>query len=170
MSSSLKTAIINSASLDLEDYQDDYEKYYLGDTIVHAILDLYKMLITQDSTGFSAKMYHLLVDYYNYHPNTTDKLSKECFDIRNCYTPLINDSLLQFTLLKKKSDKKEWILNMVKELYGFQDAHSFLRNYMVYPDQKGEYKYSIQLKKGISIPSRLKGYIMRYAMKMYMPN
>lgn len=157
VSSSLKTAIINSASLDLENYQDDYEKYYLGDTIVHAILDLYKMLITQDSTGFSAKMYHLLVDYYNYHPNTTDKLSKECFDIRNCYTPLINDSLLQFTLLKKKSDKKEWILNMVKELYGFQDAHSFLRNYMVYPDQKGEYKYSIQLKKGISIPSRLKG-------------
>lgn len=152
VSSSLKTAIINRTPFAL----DDYKKHYLSETIVHAILDLYKMLITQDGTGFSTRMYHLLVDYYNYLPNTTDKLTKECFDIRNCYTPLINDSLLQFTLLKEKSNKKEWIFNMVKELYGYQDAHSFLRNYMVYPNQKGEYKYSIQLKKGISIPSRLK--------------
>lgn len=152
VSSNLKTAIINRTPLTL----DDYKEHYLSETIVHAILDLYKMLITQDGTGFSTRMYYLLVDYYNYHPNTIDKLAKECFDIRNCYTPLINDSLLQFTLLKEKSDKKVWIFNMVKELYGFQDAHSFLRNYMVYPDQKGEYKYSIQLKKGISIPSRLK--------------
>ena len=152
VSSNLKIAIVNRTPLTL----DDYKEHYLSETIVHAILDLYKMLITQDGTGFSTKMYHLLVDYYNYHPNTIDKLAKECFDIRNCYTPLINDSLLQFTLLKEKSDKKAWIFNMVKELYGFQDAHSFLRNYMVYPDQKGEYKYSIQLKKGISIPSRLK--------------
>ena len=152
VSLNLKNAIINRTPLTL----DDYKEHYLSETIVHAILDLYKMLITQDGTGFSTRMYYLLVDYYNYHPNTIDKLAKECFDIRNCYTPLINDSLLQFTLLKEKSDKKEWIFNMVKELYGFQDAHSFLRNYMVYPDQKGEYKYSIQLKKGISIPSRLK--------------
>ena len=152
VSSNLKTSIINRTPLTL----DDYKEHYLSETIVHAILDLYKMLITQDGTSFSTRMYYLLVDYYNYHPNTIDKLAKECFDIRNCYTPLINDSLLQFTLLKEKSDKKEWIFNMVKELYGFQDAHSFLRNYMVYPDQKGEYKYSIQLKKGISIPSRLK--------------
>ncbi|WP_299093724.1 hypothetical protein [uncultured Bacteroides sp.] len=152
VASSLKTAIVNSSSWSL----GDYEKHYLSDTTVYAILNLYKMLITQDATGFSARMYNLLVDYYDYIPNTTDKLAKECFDVRNCYNPLINDSLLHFTLLNEKCTKKEWIHSMVKELYGFQDAHSFLRNYMVYPDQKGEYKYSIQLKKGISIPPRLK--------------
>lgn len=152
VSSNLKTAIISRTPLVF----DDYKRHYLNENIVHAILDLYKMLMTQDGTGFGTRMYYLLVDYYNYLPDTTDKLAKECFDIRNCYTPLINDSLLQFTLLKEKSNKKEWVFNMVKELYSFQDAHSFLRSYMVYPDQKGEYKYSIQLKKGISIPSRLK--------------
>lgn len=137
-------------------YVDKAQYDFLSDEVSHSLMDLFCMLLPVDGVGFSTKIYKLLVEFYNYTPATADKLDKDCFDIRNCYTPLINDALLRFTLSDDKSDLSDWELKVVKELHAFQDAHSFLRNYMLYPDQNGVFKYSDQLKKEILMPSRLK--------------
>ena len=151
-STNLKSAIISNVKFD----KTEYEKLYLKETIVSAILDLYKMLLPIDGTGFTSKVFCLLENYYNYYPDTKDRVEKESFDIRNCYIPLINDSLLHFTLVEDKGFLQDWIFNIVRELSQYSEANSFLRNYTVYPDQKGVYKYSCQLKKQQSMPERLK--------------
>ena len=150
--SALKNAIISSSVFD----KIEYEKQYLNETTVHAILDLYKMLLPLDGTGFTSRMFRLLEDFYHYYPDTTDRIEKESFDIRNCYIPLINDSLFHFTLMEDKNSLEDWIFNMVRELNEYSEANSFLRNYTVYPNQKGVYKYSCQLKKQQMMPERLK--------------
>lgn len=150
----LKNEIIASPEeVDLDKYKDAC----LTTDAVHAILDLYKMLLSESATGFASRIFTLLTEYYNYYPITIDVLNKEVFDIRSCYNLLINDALLNFTLTVDKSNKTDWCLRMVKELKNFSDANSFLRNYQVYPDQFGEYKYAVQLKKEEdNIPPRLK--------------
>ncbi len=152
--SSLKNDIIGNSEFD----KSKYEKQYLSEATVHAILDLYKMLLPIGGTGFTSKMFELLETFYHYYPITSDRAEKEEFDIRNCYTPLINDSLFHFTLMKEenKNSLRDWLSNMVRELKEYSDANYFLHNYTVYPDQKGVYKYSSQLKKQLDMPNRLK--------------
>ena len=146
----LKSDILENKTI----IKDNYPT--ISKEIWQALLDMYRMLLPIDGVGFSTKIYKLITEFYQYEPQTNDRLTKEWFDIRNCYTILINDSLLRFTLLDDKSQKQEWGLKMVNELFAFQDTQSILRNYTLYPDQNGIYKYSSQLKKEIKIPSRLK--------------
>lgn len=149
----LKNTIIAAQEIDPEYYKN----CCIPTDNVHAILDLYKMLLSESASGFTAKIYALLSEYYEYYPTTNDRLSKEEFDIRNCYNPLINDSLLRFSLTEDKLSKTNWCYKMVVELKMFSEANNFLRNYQVYPDQKGTFKYAQQLKKEENgIPKRLK--------------
>jgi len=152
--SSLKYDIISNSEFD----KSKYEKQYLSEATIHALLDLYKMLLPIGGTGFTSKMFELLETFYNYYPITSDRAEKEEFDIRNCYTPLINDSLFHFTLMKEedKNSLRDWLSDTVRELKVYSDANYFLHNYTVYPDQKGVYKYSSQLKKQLDMPERLK--------------
>ena len=137
-----------------------FESNRLDVNIYRALLDLYKMLLSEGGSSFTSRIYEFLTEYYDYSPSTTEKLDKEYFDIRNCYSTLIHDSLFGFTLdvLNNKKDEgaEEWVFKMVKEIYGYSDIRSILHCYMVYPNQNGEYKYAEKLKKEDGIPSRLK--------------
>lgn len=124
---------------------------------VHAILELYKILIANSTGGFPERCYVLMSEYYKYQSSSTEIASKDIFDVRKCYNALINDALLGFTISDDKNSKREWISRVVKELFEFKDTQNFLRNYQVYPDQLGEFKYASQLKKEEdNMPPRLK--------------
>lgn len=149
----LKNAIIANSNVD---YQKNSVRR-LHENEVHAILDLYQMLIINSVGGFPERCFILLSEYFNYQSTSTESASKEIFDVRKCYNTLIHDALLGFTLSDDKNAKGEWILRMVKELFEFKDAQNFLRNYQVYPNQLGEYNYASQLKKEeANMPVRLK--------------
>ena len=148
----LKVAKLSGDKYEIEDYKDScIEPEYID-----AILDIYKMLLPNDGAGFPTKAFELLTNFYDYSPETLNELDKETFDIRVCYNTLLNDALYKFTLLEDKSDLNDWNLQIVKALYNFKDANNFLRNYLVYTNQLGEYCYASKLKKERNMPSRLK--------------
>lgn len=151
-SEALKNAILADASCQKEEYED----VYLNPAQINAILDIYKMLLPIDGDGFTTKTFNLLSQFYGYTPSVNERLDKELFDIRTCYTALLNDALYKFTLLEDKSVWCTWNLQMVEVLYNFKDANSFLRNYLIYPNQMGKHCYASQLKRERSMPLRLK--------------
>ena len=148
----LKATILSGEKWEIEDYQDSF----IEPEYVNAILDIYKMLLPNDGTGFTTIVFELLTDFYSYSPTTLNELDKETFDIRTCYNVLLNDALYKFTLLEDKIKFNNWNLQIVKALYNFKDANSFLRNYLVYTNQLGEYCYAFELKKERNMPERLK--------------
>lgn len=151
-STALKNALLANASWQKEDYED----VYLNPAQINAILDIYKMLLPLDSDGFTTKAFNLLSQFYEYTPSAVERLDKELFDIRTCYTALLNDALYKFTLLEDKSTWSTWNLQMVSVLYNFKEANSFLRNYLIYPNQMGKYCYASELKRERTMPIRLK--------------
>lgn len=114
---------------------------------VNAILSLYKMLISGAMCGFSTKCFSLLSEYYRYNTEITEVATKDVLDVRKCYNTLLHDVLLDFTLQEDKNSARDLILRIVKELFDFKEGNIFLRNYPVYPDQTGVFKYASQLKK-----------------------
>ena len=148
----LKNAILAKASW----RKEDYENVYLIPAQINAILDIYKMLLPLDGDGFTTKTFNLLSQFYEYTPSVNERLDKELFDIRTCYTALLNDALYKFTLLEDKSTWCTWNLQMVGVLYNFKEANSFLRNYLIYPNQMGKYCYASELKRERTMPLRLK--------------
>ena len=148
----LKNAILANSSWQ----KDDYEDVYLNPAQINAILDIYKMLLPLDGDGFTTKTFNLLSQFYEYTPLVNERLDKELFDIRTCYTALLNDALFKFTLLEDKSIWNTWNLQMVEVLYNYKEANSFLRNYLIYPNQMGCHCYSSQLKRERIMPLRLK--------------
>jgi len=148
----LKNAIIAKASWQKE----DYENVYLIPAQINAILDIYKMLLPLDGDGFTTKTFNLLSQFYEYTPSLNERLDKELFDIRTCYTALLNDALFKFTLLEDKSIWSNWNLQMVEVLYNYKEANSFLRNYLIYPNQMKKYCYASELKRERTMPPRLK--------------
>lgn len=148
----LKNAILANASWQ----KKDYENVYLNPEQINAILDIYKMLLPLDGDGFSTKTFNLLSQFYEYTPSVNERLDKELFDIRTCYTALLNDALYKFTLLEDKSTWSTWNLQMVEVLYDFKEANSFLRNYLIYPNQMGKHCYASELKRERTMPLRLK--------------
>lgn len=148
----LKNAILANTSWQKE----DYENIYLNPTQINAILDIYKMLLPLNGGGFTTKTFNLLSQFYKYTPSVNERLDKELFDIRTCYTVLLNDALYKFTLLDDKSIWSTWSLQMVEVLYNFKEANSFLRNYLIYPNQMGKYCYASELKREQKMPLRLK--------------
>ncbi|MCY1636588.1 sacsin N-terminal ATP-binding-like domain-containing protein [Marinifilum sp. D737] len=148
----LKNAILANASWQKE----DYENVYLNPEQINAILDIYKMLLPLDGDGFTTKTFNLLSQFYEYTPSVNERLDKELFDIRTCYTALLNDALYKFTLLEDKSSWCTWNLQMVQVLFNFKEANSFLRNYLIYPNQMGKHCYASELKRERTMPLRLK--------------
>jgi len=148
----LKNSILAKASWEKEDYED----VYLKPAQINAILDIYKMLLPLDGEGFTTKIFNLLSQFYEYTPSVNERLDKELFDIRTCYTALLNDALFKFTLLEDKSTWCTWNLQIVEMLYAFKDANNFLRNYLIYPNQKGKHCYASELKREQTMPPRLK--------------
>lgn len=148
----IKNAILAKASW----RKEDYENVYLNPAQINAILDIYKMLLPLDSEGFTTKTFNLLSQFYNYTPSVNERLDKELFDIRTCYTALLNDALYKFTLLEDKNTWYTWNLQMGEVLYNFKEANSFLRNYLIYPNQMGKHCYASELKRERTMPLRLK--------------
>lgn len=148
----LKNAILANASWQKEDYED----VYLIPAQINAILDIYKMLLPLDGDGFTTKTFKLLSQFYDYTPSVNERLDKELFDIRTCYTALLNDALYKFTLLEDKSIWSTWNLQMVEVLYNYKEANSFLRNYLIYPNQMEKHCYASELKRERTMPLRLK--------------
>lgn len=148
----LRVTISSGAEFNIENYQD----YCIGTEYIDAILDIYKMLLPNQGTGFTTKAFELLTKFYGYLPETQNELDKETFDIRTCYNALLNDALYKFTLLKDKAELNDWNLQIVKTLYDFKETNNFLRNYLVYTNQLGEYCYASELKKERNMPQRLK--------------
>lgn len=148
----LKNAILAKATWRKEDYED----VYLNPAQINAILDIYKMLLPLDGDGFTTKAFYLLSQFYGYTPSVEERLDKELFDIRNCYTTLLNDALYKFTLLEDKSTWCTWNLQMVEVLYKFKEANNFLRNYLIYPNQMGKHCFACELKRERTMPLRLK--------------
>jgi hypothetical protein len=148
----LKNAILAENSWEKE----DYEGAYLNELQIKAILDIYKMLLPLDGGGFSTKAFNLLTQFYEYTPSTDEHLDRNDFDIRTCYTALLNDALYRFTLFEDKSTWRDWNLEMVKVLYDFKDANNFLHNYLIYRNQIGKYCFACKLKKEKEMPPRLK--------------
>lgn len=150
--SDLKEKILLGKKFNIAEYQASY----IDKEHIKAILDIYKMLLPKEGTGFTTKVFELLTEFYSYSPVTLDELKKETFDIRTCYNTLLNDALYKFTLLENKTDFKDWNLQIVKALFDFKDVNSFLRNYLVYTNQLGKYCYASVLKKERNMPERLK--------------
>lgn len=150
--SDLKEVTLLGKKLDIAEYQVSY----IDEEHIKAILDIYKMLLPKEGTGFTTKVFELLTKFYSYSPVTLDELKKETFDVRTCYNTLLNDALYKFTLLEDKTNFNDWNLQIVKTLYDFKDVNSFLRNYLVYTNQLGKYCYASVLKKERNMPERLK--------------
>lgn len=136
------TGILNNTEL------KDYSQYLYSSNICHAIINLLEALLPENSDSFAAKALDLLLDFYGIKKTeNVNRINKEVFDIRTCYTTLLYDSLLNFTLLQDKSQKADWCKKMVSLLYSSSDNKDILNNYLVYTDQKGIYKYADKLKK-----------------------
>ena len=151
---SLRNSLIAGVPVDI----NQHSKKRISYDEVRAIMDLYKLLIANSYGGFPERCFNLLSEYYDYYPDNTEEVAKEVLDVRKCYNALLHDALLGFTLDTDKSSKTSWILKIVEELFKFKDTQNFLRNYQVYPNQMGTYKYASQLKKEeFGIPKRLKG-------------
>ncbi|MFR9669701.1 MAG: DUF3883 domain-containing protein [Rikenellaceae bacterium] len=148
----LKNKILLGEYLDKGSFEDGY----LEKDQIEAILDIYKMLLSKDGAGFRSKAFNLLSEFFDYNASTTHVLNKDYFDIRTCYNALIAEALCRFTLLEDKNEWKDWNLAIVEALYNHSDSHNFLRDYLVYRDQRGEYRHASKLKKERNMPERLK--------------
>lgn len=114
--------------------------------VIQCMLDLLKSVMAEDTSGFGGKMLRYFEEFYGLKARSDEGRLDKLYGLedRAFYNAMIYDSLFNFTLLSQveKTVKADWIKPMVKEVYGFSDAKSFLLNYQVYPDPKGVYKYA----------------------------
>lgn len=114
--------------------------------VIQSMLDLLKSVMAEDTSGFGGKMLWHFEEFYGLTAKAEEGRLDKVYGLedRAFYNAMIYDTLFNFTLLSQteKTRKADWIKPMVKEVYGFSDAKSFLLNYQVYPDQNGAYKYA----------------------------
>jgi hypothetical protein len=151
-----KVAIQSSESNDNIEVEKFHQYLYASD-IYEAIIRLYESLIPENSDSFASKALDLLLEFYGLKKTeNVIRINKDIFDERTFYTTLLYDSLLSFTLLKDKSPKADWCKRMVELLYGSSENKDLLNNYLVYTNQRGNYKYADKLKKQpVDLPDRV---------------
>lgn len=127
----------------------NYEEKIYSDAVVQCTLDLLKSVLPEESSSVGAKLIGSFEAFYGITASSLDGRLDKIYDLdeRTFYNSLIYDSLFRFTLLEDKTEKADWVKEMVKKVYDNSDSRSYLSNYQVYPDQKGVFKYAEWLKK-----------------------
>jgi hypothetical protein len=111
------------------------------------------MNIKPGSISNEAKVLNLIKEYYGFTEEVTDTL--DSFEVRSALRTLIGDAMYRFTL-NPDVCKAEWAQRVVETVYAYTDIRSMLRDYKLYQDQNGNYRYAEQLKKENDVPERLK--------------
>ena len=138
-----------------EDY--DYTEGGISDSNVKAMLDYCSMVITQNSTSFDARLLRLVKEFVDYNKIITDTLN-ENYKYSYILRTLVYDCLYKFTLFEqeKKEEKEEWLSALIRVLFNDDSWKERLKDYMIYPNQIGVYKYSDELQRENNIPPKLK--------------
>lgn len=125
--------------------------------IVEAMLDYCSMVIKQDGDNINVRLLNLVKRNANYEKTINDTLNEE-YKYNSALRALVYDCLYKFTIQSHvlKAGQSEFILELVTELFNHSDWKDCIKNYMVYPDQKGVYKYFESLSKEVELPNQLK--------------
>lgn len=103
-------------------------------------------------------MLNSITEYYGVDFLFNDSIDNNTYEWRGALRTLINDILLEYTLLdddvKRLND--EWLLQLVSIIFAYSDFKAILKNYCVYKSQTGEYNYCEQLCKDGGIPEKMK--------------
>ena len=132
---------------------DDPELKIIPQNKVYAMIKYASMIIKSGSNSNEAKLLTLIKEYHGFSEDITDTLQE--FEVRSALRTLIGNAMYSFTLNQEES-KAKWAENTVETIYGCADFRSMLRDYQLYQDQKGIYRYAEQLKQECEIPERLK--------------
>lgn len=150
-------------------YRDKYRRYTISQSYsdridnpelviiplakVNAMIKFASMNIRPGSISNEAKVLTLIKEYYGFTDVVTDSL--DGFDARSALRTLIGDAMYGFAL-NPDVNKAEWAQRTVETIYGYTDFRSMLRDYKLYQDQNGNYRYAEQLKKENEVLERLK--------------
>ena len=139
--------------------ESNYINGSISDSNVKAMLDYCSMVISQNSTSLDARLLKLVKEFVDYNDTIVETLN-ENYKYSYILRTLVYDCLYKFTLLEqeKKNEKKEWLSAIVKDLFNDDGWKECLKNYMIYPNQIGEHKYSDELQKESNIPPELKNW------------
>ena len=135
------------------DRVDNPESAIISLTKVNAMIKFASMNIKPGSISNEAKVLNLIKEYYGFTEEVTDTL--DSFEVRSALRTLIGDAMYRFTL-NPEVCKAEWAQRVVETVYAYTDIRSMLRDYKLYQDQNGNYRYAEQLKKENDVPERLK--------------
>lgn len=120
---------------------------------VAAMIRFASMIIKPESCSNEAKILALVKEYHGFTEEVTDSINE--FEVRSALRTLIADVMYRFTLNPEET-KAAWAQKTVEAVYAYNDFRSMLRDYKLYQDQKGKYRYAEQLRKENEIPERLK--------------
>ena len=170
--SSLKvqlSAAISTLQSDQQTCRDKYKRYVIQPTGNHrpdnvdssclsmekvtALIRYASMVIKPGSVSNEAKILSVVKNFHDFHEEITDTLDD--FDARSACRTLAQDVFFTFTV-KYQSTMDEHVKRLVENVYANGELSSMLREYSVYRNQNGDYRYSEQLKKQLPMPQRLK--------------
>lgn len=145
----IKKNMLEHPGVNVQFDRQKYEDKLYNDDVVQCVLNLLKAVLPEESNSVGGKLIGSFEEFYDITAVSEDGRLDKIYDLdeRSFYNALIYDSLLRFTLLDDKSQKADWVKEMVKKVYDNSDSRSYLSNYQIYPDQKGVYKYAEWLKK-----------------------
>ena len=137
----------------------NYTNGGISDSNVKAMLAYCSMIIQHNSSSLDSRLLKRVKEFVDYIDIIADTLNEK-YKYSYILRTLVYDCLYKFTLLEqeKKDEKKEWLSDIVKDLFNDDGWKDCLNNYMIYPNQIGEYKYSDELRKENNIPYELKNW------------
>ena len=138
------------------DFERNPEQYTLPTDKVQALIRFASMIIKPDSQSAESKLLHLAIEHVGLAEEICDTI--DGFDAGSACRTLIQNVLYDFATADqtRKDTCADLVRRVVDTVFGFADFNALLREYPVYKDQKGNYKYAEQLKRGNGIPDRLK--------------
>lgn len=121
---------------------------------VDAMIRFASMIIKPESSSNEANILDLVKEYHGFTEKVTDSLNE--FEVRSALRTLIGDAMYRFTLNPDDGEKAVWAQRTIEAVYTYNDFRSMLRDYKLYQDQNGNYRYAEQLREESEIPERLK--------------
>ncbi len=144
-----------TVSKDYGDYVQHPEIAYIPKDKITAMIKYASMVIKSDSVSSEAKILELVKEFYGFSESVTDTL--QAYDARSAIRAIIGDAMYRYSV-EPIEDKTSCIKNAVETVYAYSDYRSMLRDYKIYLDQNGHYRYAEQIKKEIGVPEGLKDF------------
>ncbi|MBQ0088684.1 MAG: hypothetical protein KBT27_05080 [Prevotellaceae bacterium] len=138
--------------------KDNFPSIFLSEAERRALVNLCCLLIPKTSVAFEANSLKLICEYYGLTWEIECIDEAKCLQWRGPLRLLLNNVLYEYSLLAEsdKANKRNWIINIIAEIFPYSDFKAILKQYKIYNSQTGNSCYCDELKKDRGIPEGMK--------------